>query len=283
MRKGDTLGETNPSPTKANARSRSEATENIYYLQSAERLLDVLECFTPENTELSLAELHKKTSINKTTLIRILNSLANRQMIAVKPSLKTYSLGVGILKLYRAVSWAYRMEEVCTHHMRLLRDRIGETVALYRMEGYRKVCVICLDSLYALRNVIKAGESYPLYVNAPGRALMAQMSDEELSLYMKNEQFVKLTSRTETNKARLVQIVEEAKERGYCISREESYDGVCAIAAPLRLPAVYGRHSLALVVPTIRFKDSEVNGWAGQLLNCCESIEKALNSEQGVP
>lgn len=246
---------------------------SIYFLQSAERMLDVLQCFTPDKTDLSLAELSNLTSINKTTLLRILHSLAKRNIISTNDSLKTYSLGIGILSLYNAVSWTSRMEEICLHNMRALRDKTGETVSLYRMEGYKKYCVICVDSLYALRRVIKAGESYPLYVNATGRSLMAQMEDEELSQYLKEEKLVKLTEKTVIQKTKLLEIIKETRAKGYCISREETHEGVCAIAAPLPAPSIFGKYSIALVIPTIRFKESNIKTLVEELKKCCHQIE----------
>lgn len=250
--------------------------KNIYSLQSAERILDVLQCFTSDRTDLSLAEISALTSINKTTLFRILHTLARRDFIAFNDFNKTYSLGAGILTLYNAVSWASRMEEICLPQMRFLRDKTGETITLYRMDGYKKYCVLCVESLYPLRRVIRAGESFPLYVNATGRSLLSQMDDEELARYLKEEKLIKYTESTVTQKTKILELVKETRNTGYCISIGESHEGVCAIAAPLPVPAVFGRYSMALVIPTIRYKKSSVQSWVRDLKDTCSKITSKI-------
>ena len=78
---------------------KNVANSDKYLLSSLERVLDVIECFTHERQELSLAEVTRLTGQNHTSLKRILFTLTNRNYLSQVKETKKYRLGIKFFEI----------------------------------------------------------------------------------------------------------------------------------------------------------------------------------------
>ena len=88
-----------------------------------------------------------------------------------------------------------------------------------------------------LRPISRVGRRLPAYSNALGKSLLAQRlgdgGDDGLSDHLP-ETLTPLTPYTIVERDALVRDLEETRERGYAIDRQENYVGVTCFAFPLR-------------------------------------------------
>jgi len=70
-----------------------------YRVQVLDRALDILDCFTFSNREMTLAEIVRKTGLNKTTTKRILSNLTRRKYLQQDQKTKKYRLGLRLFEL----------------------------------------------------------------------------------------------------------------------------------------------------------------------------------------
>ena len=83
-------------------------TQNsIYKVQSLERALDILDCFSFQNRELTLSEVVDCTGLNKTTAKRLISNLVNRGYIQHDLQTKRYKLGMRLFELGGIVFSSY--------------------------------------------------------------------------------------------------------------------------------------------------------------------------------
>lgn len=68
--------------------------KSVYRVQSLERALDILNCFTFQNREMSLSEVVKLTKLNKTTAKRLISNLTYRGYLQQDLNTKRYQLGL---------------------------------------------------------------------------------------------------------------------------------------------------------------------------------------------
>ena len=61
---------------------QSEPQNSIYRVQALERALDILDCFSSQNRELSLSDVVYRTGLNKTTVKRLVANLTARCITA---------------------------------------------------------------------------------------------------------------------------------------------------------------------------------------------------------
>lgn len=72
-----------------------------------------------------------------------------------------------------------------------------------------------------------------LHARAMGKAVLANLSDGELSVFLKSLQFKKLTPNTVANEKDLLEDLAACRERGYSINNEEYVKGLICIGAPV--------------------------------------------------
>ena len=71
-----------------------DENKTVYRVQALERALDILECFSFQNRELSLTDFVNHTGLNKTTVKRLISNLTARGYLQRDPQSKKYQLCV---------------------------------------------------------------------------------------------------------------------------------------------------------------------------------------------
>ena len=104
--------------------------ESIYRVQALERALDILDCFTFQNRDLSLTDVVLQTGLNKTTAKRLISNLAFRGYLQKDPGSKRYKLGLRLFELGGIVFSSFSLGEAAASPMSRLEKKTGATVLL---------------------------------------------------------------------------------------------------------------------------------------------------------
>lgn len=228
-----------------------------YRLESLERVLDVLECFTPKNQELTLTDLKKLSHQNHTSLKRIVSTLCYRNYLSQIEGTKKYRLG---LKLFEIGSVAYSslsFRKVAIQHLSKLRDDTGLTVLLGTLVDEHLVYVDKWEAASPIKVSPQIGSRRPPNFGILGQVLLAYSPQNITSKLLEKYRLEKYTEHTivelEVFKARL----ENIRRDNYVFEREEIHPGIMGWAAPIfksegRLVAAAG-----IVTPVIMVDENK--------------------------
>jgi DNA-binding IclR family transcriptional regulator len=190
--------------------------------QTLLRALDILECFIEEGTELVLTDISRSVQLTPPTTHRLLKALVSRGML-IYDGERYYSLGPTVMRL--ATAMLHRTDDlvrICAPSLERLRDRTGETVALYSLVGYERLCVAELVSLHPIRMESGIGHVYPLSIGAAGKVLLAFTPGLLAGAPMS---------------ARRRKVLEEelptVRRDGYAVSMGEVVAGAASVAVPV--------------------------------------------------
>ena len=86
--------------------------KSIYKVQALERALDIIDCFSFQDRELSLTDVVKRTGLNKTTAKRLMSNLSTRGYLQQDPQSKKYQLGMRLFELGGADAFSLRLEQI---------------------------------------------------------------------------------------------------------------------------------------------------------------------------
>lgn len=114
------------------------------------------------------------------------------------------------------------LAEETGEHSNLMIEEHGWGVFLYKTEGENAVT---LDTYNGYR--------VHLQTTALGKAMMAHMDEEQVRGILERHGLPSITDQTVTDEDELFEQLEEIRERGYAIDREERVHGMRCIAAPL--------------------------------------------------
>lgn len=229
------------------ARGTTMKSEESGVIARAASLLKVLET-SPAG--LSLAELARLCGLPRTTVYRLVASLEAQQF--VKQTADGVILGAALVRLAAAAHTD--IVALARASMEALAHRTRETVDLAVYRGLHAILVAQFVCDQELRVVSPVGTAFPVNATAPGKAMLAELPDEQLLLLP--EVLEQRTTHTRFRRDELISDLETVRRNGVAVDREEHASGVCGLAVSLMLPG-NERYALSLAVPSLRFDDQQ--------------------------
>jgi IclR family KDG regulon transcriptional repressor len=202
-------------------------------VRAVDRALDILLCFSRSDDGLNLSDIAREVHLHKSTVHRLLMSLLQKGFVRKHPQTDKYLLGWSILELISNIYQSDELSAVCLPEMTRLRDTTGETVSLYIRSGLERLRIQGVESNEPIRNVANIGKTYPLFIGASGKVLLA-FSEPSVVEQVLQEPFVG----PEFNRDELLKQLEEIRSDKYAISIQERDAGAAALAAP-----IFGRNN----------------------------------------
>lgn len=199
-------------------------------VQSILRAMQVLECFTLEKPEQSLRDIAEKTKLSKSTVYRILSTLAVGGYIKQDELSQKYSLGFKLFNLGAVIAANISLRDTALPFMRKLCHEVSETIDLNIIEDDQRVCIDKVDSSEEIRNIVKVGQRNYLWLGASGKVMLAYLEEKERR---------RILDQAITNGELNMDINDLEKEldfirsQGYVISIDDRVKGAFAVAAPI--------------------------------------------------
>lgn len=146
------------------------------------RALMILDCFTADESVLSLAAISKKTGLYKSTILRLVQSLEAFGYIN-RLSSGAYVLGAAPIKLASIASKALHPAEKVMPVLRELAQTTSASASFYVRSGEMRLCAYRVDSPRSIRDNVQAGQLLALDKGAGGHVLTAfdQLSAGQLA------------------------------------------------------------------------------------------------------
>jgi len=234
-------------------------TGPAYPIASVNNALLLLLLFR-EQPRVRLTDACKYLGVAHSTAHRLLAMLAHHGFVQQEPVTRAYIAGPALVEVGLAVVGSLNVREQARPAMEELAAETGETVHLGALEGNQVRYVDGLESERALRVVARTGTLAPAHCTSLGKALLAQMTDEQVCrLYPTSaEPFPARTDRSITTQARLLKEVGKARARGYAVNSGETEEDVGSVAVAFRDFA--GRPAaIAVAAPTSRLNPQRIS------------------------
>lgn len=251
---------------------------------SVARVLQIIKALSLSEEPLGLAELSRRLSTPKTSLIGLLRGLVDMEYVSVRDG--AYRLGGSSFELAGAVLSARQrshMDDNIRAGMKSLNETTGETVLYGVFTGgppEMMTYVGLVESRNAIRISVGIGDRSPLYCTAGGRILLAGMSDEDAQRYLASAPLERFAPLTETDPKRLLDSVRAARAEQFSVVPDEMIEGITGMAAPVM--DNWSRVLGALIVagPTGRMAENRVM-LKDAILASARSISASLGHRQG--
>jgi len=228
-------------------------------MQTIDRTMQILKSFSTEEKELSLADLHHKLKLSKSSLQRILNTLIHHGVIEKDDKKKTYQLGIELLFLGQLVEKNSHLLSISKPHMEKLRDEFGESVSLNIINKNKRQCIGYVSGGHELTTITYVGQTSPLYAGASAKLLMAYLPTDELTELLNDIEFMQITDKTIMNREKLIQELSRVHRDGYAISYGERVKGAFSLCAPIRNRFNEVIAGVTLMIPDVRVAEKKID------------------------
>ena len=213
---------------------------------AVDRALSVLAAFRDGDRALSVTELANRTRLYKSTVLRLLASLAHGGLLRKTPQ-GLWSLGPEVARLASLYTASFALQDVVLPVMQELLVQTGESVAFHIRQGQQRLCLLRVDSPQVLRDHVRAGDLLPLERGAGGRVLMA-FGGARGKLY------------------------DQIRKDGFIVSVGDRVPDLVGISAPIWKAQQELVGALTLTVPQGRFKDVFVQDLRQAASTLCQRL-----------
>jgi DNA-binding IclR family transcriptional regulator len=161
-----------PMPKKAALPALADENAAPGGIATLDRALSLLTAFSTANPTPTLAEIAGHARIHKSTVLRMLASLAHANLVHRRHDGR-YTLGAEIERLHRLHTASFSFESVVMSVLRELVERTRESAAYHVRHGDQRMCLHRIDSPRPVRDHLQPGDLLPLDRGAGGRVLSA--------------------------------------------------------------------------------------------------------------
>ena len=240
--------------------------------------LSVLEAVSEGPGSISLADLAKRVDMKKTSAWRLAHTLVRLGYILQDAKTRQFSPSPRILPLGSSFFGNADVHELAVPLIQGLSDRLNETVSLALRDGYEVIYSYRVQTNQILNVNLRVGSRIPLYSTALGRALILDMPEEWLTVYLQElRKDQKAREYAVNGGRRLRELLAEELKFGYSLNDGDFVKGLRAIACPVRDRSTKTVASLCVVVPSSRATVAELRRYhAKELLKSAREISHGL-------
>lgn len=246
-------------------------------VQSVERAFEILEVIAKHDGELSLSEIAEGTQMPAASIHRLIRTLVTLGYVRQEPS-RRYGLAVGLIRLGDGA--AKRLGTWARPVLAGLVEKIGETANLAILEGSHALYVAQAPGRHSMRMFTEVGARVHLHSTGVGKALLAQLTDDEASKILDLAGMPALTDHTITDPILLRHDLAVTRARGYAIDEGEQETGVSCVAVPV--PGAPVLTAISFSAPTPRLTPDIIRRAAPALLEAAETLTARLTAERAV-
>ncbi|MDR5763370.1 MULTISPECIES: IclR family transcriptional regulator C-terminal domain-containing protein [unclassified Caballeronia] len=244
-----------PKASSTSARSTREASgeRSSLFVGSAEKTFRVLHAFDGPNRQMTLADLAKASSLDRSAAQRIVHTLEALGYLARVPETRDYRLTTKVLQFSYNYIRANELIDKASPYLLDISRHLGETTNLHEIDGNEIVFVARFPGRHLFNVDIALGARLPALYTASGIAILSRLPEKQLKAIVARTPLERMTPYTETDQKKLLERVHQASRRGYSVIENETVLGDIAVAAPITDHDGTAVAAVNISVPTTRW------------------------------
>jgi len=250
-------------------------------IQSVQRATDIISLFCKSPRLLGVTEIAAALKLNKGTAWGLVTTLEQQGFLQQDPDTRKYGVGPRLFELGMVYVGNLQINVKGARPAQNLAARTGLTT---------RIGILDSDSVLITFLAVPRSEDYlshqigprtPAYCSAIGKALLAHLDPAQLKDYLLSVDLVQHTRSTIMSKTQLKTELEETRERGYSITREEMIPGLAALGAPIfgRSRELIGAISISETPGVVLGKRMEKLGY--ELIRAAADISREMGYSVG--
>ena len=235
------------------------------------RAFMLLETIAAAGGVCSLSRLARDSGLPLSSIHRLVRTLVEIGYVRQESS-REYALGPRLIRLGEASSnvigiWA-------KPHLARLADELGESANLAMLDGDEVVYIGQAQSTRSVRMFTEVGRRVLPHSTAVGKAMMAEMGEDEVRAILSRTGMPRSTETTITDPDTFVTQLAEIREQHYAVDEGEYEEGVRCFAAAV--PTDASRLAVSVSGPAGRVSEELLTRAVPLLLDACRAIAKEL-------
>ena len=247
-------------------------------MNSIEKSIQILNYLSNTGRSVGITELSSRLLFPKSTVHRILKSLANYSLVDQEKETSKYRLGLQILEYSNSFYNSFDFRQIAKPFLRRICLETGLNTFLTAWYNGRSICI---DSIAPSRNAIthlfvETGKEMPFHCAASAKMLLACQPSEDIKRIIKEKTLPKYTSKTIVNPKKLEEHLLKIRNKGFSICNEELEEGIKAISVPVKNINKEAIASITITGLSKRISSSNINKFVKILVNSAQELSSML-------
>jgi len=247
-------------------------------MNSIEKSIQILNYLSNTGRSVGITELSSRLLFPKSTVHRILKSLANYSLVDQEKETSKYRLGLQILEYSNSFYNSFDFRQIAKPFLRRICLETGLNTFLTAWYNGRSICI---DSIAPSRNAtthlfVETGKEMPFHCAASAKMLLACQPSEDIKRIIKEKTLPKYTSKTIVNPKKLEEHLLKIRNKGFSICNEELEEGIKAISAPVKNINKEAIASITITGLSKRISSSNINKFVKILVNSAQELSSML-------
>jgi len=257
----------------------SEKSKNPQILSSVSNALLILKSFSTFKPTQNVSELSESLGLAKSTVSRLLSTLAHQGFVMKDKKTGKYKLGLSVLTLGGIVTNHMEIHKEAAPLLSKLVKDTGETAHLAIMDGLDTIYIHKEECSHPVRILTHLGRKNPSYCTSSGKLLLA-FNDNNLVDEVIKKGLHPYTGKSITDPEKLRNELEVIRNRGYAISSEELTEGTRSVAAPVRDYTGKVVAAINVVGPIQRMMDYKIPDIAKKVINSGKEASERMGYDK---
>lgn len=253
---------------------------NRYYIEALSRGLQILEVFSEESPSLTLTEIASTVGLDKSTVFRSIYTLNKLGYLERDKETKRYRPSLKVLRLGFTALNSLEIAQIAQPYLKTLSAESGETTNMTIRDG-AEIVYVARNKTHQIVSVdLQLGSRLPVYCTCMGKALLIDLSRQELLNLLGEGPYAKMGPNTITSLDGLMAELSKIRQQGYAVNDEELAVGLRAVAAPIRHRDGEVVAAINISVYSVRASRQEMEQTlAPMVVKTAQAISRALGAE----
>lgn len=243
-----------------------------------DKAIEIMELLGTSTERVRLKDVVEALNLNKTTALRILRVLESYNLVS-RDEDSGFVIGSRVLWWETCYRRKFELLSVVRPYVEKLRDLTSETAIFSILANDRSVIVNQAVSPQVTSTRYDLGGSAPLHVGASGKAILAHLSSEKRSEFLRQVELERVTRRTVVDRSRLDTQLKEVRRKGFAVSNGERWQSTASVAVPVFKSSDEVAGAMAVIGPSQRLTFARCRKVAPILLEEARLLSKQLGGE----
>ncbi|MBN2241380.1 MAG: IclR family transcriptional regulator [Acidobacteria bacterium] len=265
-------GNTVPEPETGDAVPAKPA----YLVPAVDRAFRILQLLKQQGREMTLMEIAKATGWHKSSIHKLLVTMNHHGILERDPLTKKYCIGITMAEYGRIALNNLDIRVTAKPFLKELVDYSSETAVLAILKGTKMIMIDKREPFLNIRVSPFIGMRFPATATSNGKALLAWLPEDKVRMILQIEGLPRSTSKSIVDAEDYSADLADTRRRGYAVDREEFYEGVSAVAAPVFTPGGKAIATLSIVGPEFRMTDEKIRDFGNKCVELAAKLSDRL-------
>jgi DNA-binding IclR family transcriptional regulator len=257
------------------AKLKSDLRDEPTLMSALSRGVQVLQCFSTLDQELSSRELMARTGLPRPTLFRITSTLRRLGLLRYSQARSTFSPGLGLLTMAAPALARMTARQLARPMMQDLADHAEGQVMMVVGEGAELVVAEVVQGQKSTVFRLEIGSRMSLSRTVTGRAFLLTLPEEARLAYVRDLTAAE-PDRGKRLEAKLAETAADLAQKGYALDQSEYIRELSGAAAPMRR-AIDGQVVVfSCSVPSFVANEQRMNDIGQRLASLVRNVEAAI-------